>query len=87
MGKLAEILRDQRPGRKGTAMLIDMAFGSPIYERLRKQAAEELGQWTEKRDVSGDAASAMIIINLNLGRQRVVEEKKAALARGEMWCE
>jgi len=38
-------------------------------------------------DVSGDAAAAMIIINLNLGRQRVVEEKKAALARGEIWCE
>ena len=52
-----------------------------------KQAAEELGQWTEKRDVAGDAAAAMIIMNLNLGRQRVVEEKKAALARGEIWCE
>ena len=35
MGKLAEILRDQRPSRKVTAMFIDMAFGSPIYERLR----------------------------------------------------
>jgi hypothetical protein len=52
-----------------------------------KQAAEELGQWTEKRDVSGDAAAALMIKNLNLGRQRVVEEKKAALARGEIWCE
>jgi hypothetical protein len=35
VGKLAEILRDQRPARKVTAMFIDMAFGSPIYERLR----------------------------------------------------
>jgi hypothetical protein len=35
VGKLAEILRDQRPGRKVAAMFIDMAFGSPIYERLR----------------------------------------------------
>jgi hypothetical protein len=35
VGKLAEILRDQRPTRKVTAMFIDMAFGSPIYERLR----------------------------------------------------
>jgi hypothetical protein len=35
VGKLAEILRDERPGRKVSAMFIDMAFGSPIYERLR----------------------------------------------------
>ena len=35
VGKLAEILRDQRPGRKVAAMFLDMAFGSPIYERLR----------------------------------------------------
>jgi hypothetical protein len=35
VGKLAEILCDQRPTRKVTAMFIDMAFGSPIYERLR----------------------------------------------------
>ena len=32
-------------------------------------------------------AAALIIKNRNLGRQRVVEEKKAALARGEIWCE
>ena len=31
-----------------------------------KQAAEELGQWTEKRDVSGDAAAALMIKNLAL---------------------
>jgi hypothetical protein len=35
VGKLAEILRDKRPDRKVAAMFIDMAFGSPIYERLR----------------------------------------------------
>ena len=35
VGKLAEILRGMRPARKVTAMFIDMAFGSPIYERLR----------------------------------------------------
>jgi hypothetical protein len=29
------VLRDQRPARKVTAMFIDMAFSSPIYERLR----------------------------------------------------
>lgn len=35
VGKLAEILRDERPGRKVAAMFIDMAFGAAIYERLR----------------------------------------------------
>jgi len=35
VAKLAEILRDTRPDRKVTAMFIDMAFGSPIYERPR----------------------------------------------------
>src|SRR5450759_4611967 len=38
VGKLAEVLKDQRPTRKVTAMFIDMAFGSPIYERLRALA-------------------------------------------------
>ncbi len=36
VAKLAEILRDIRPGRKVSALFIDMAFGSPIYERLRQ---------------------------------------------------
>src|SRR4051812_18158059 len=54
--------------------------GAPIYKvdtglvRLigqllahEKQAAEELGQWTEKRDVSDAAAvAAQVIIDLNL---------------------
>ena len=86
----------------GTGLLVrQYQGGTPIYKvdtglvRLigqllahEKQAAEELGQWTEKRDVSDAAAvAAQVIINLNLGRQRVVEEKKAALARGEIWCE
>jgi hypothetical protein len=35
VAKLAEVLRDTRPGRQVAAMFIDMAFGSPIYERLR----------------------------------------------------
>ena len=30
-----EILGDTRPDRKIAAMFLDMAFGSPIYERLR----------------------------------------------------
>jgi hypothetical protein len=47
-----------------------------------KQAAEELGQWTEKRDCSGDAAAAAIIVNLNSGRQRIVEEKGESNRQG-----
>src|ERR1019366_6451541 len=35
VAKLAEILSDERPNRKVAAMFIDMAFGSPTYERLR----------------------------------------------------
>ena len=35
VGTLAEILSDTRPGRVVAAMFLDMAFGSPIYERLR----------------------------------------------------
>ena len=35
VGKLAEILKDNRPAQKVAAMFIDMAFGSPIFERLR----------------------------------------------------
>jgi hypothetical protein len=34
VGKLSEILNDKRPDRTVAAMLIDMALGSPIYERL-----------------------------------------------------
>ncbi len=35
VGKLAEVLKEQRPERKVAAMFLDIAFGSPIYERLR----------------------------------------------------
>ena len=35
LGKRAEIPSDTRPDRKVSAMFLDMAFGSPIYERLR----------------------------------------------------
>jgi len=34
VGKLAEILADDRPERKVAAMFVDSAFGSPIVERL-----------------------------------------------------
>jgi hypothetical protein len=44
VGKLAEILPNTRPDRKVTAMFIDMAFGNPIYERLRALAARGSSQ-------------------------------------------
>jgi hypothetical protein len=35
VGVAAELLRDQRPGRKIAALFIDSAFGAAIYERLK----------------------------------------------------
>src|SRR5450755_4169170 len=61
VGKLAEILRDTRPGHKVTAMFIDMAFGSPIYERLR--ALDFLGIF--HRPVHGRAGLARFISGHN----------------------
>ena len=43
VGKLAEILRDTRPGRKVTAMFIDMAFAQtvrPAEVEERDESAE-----------------------------------------------
>ena len=90
----------EAPGGGSGLLVRQYQGGAPIYKvdtglvRLigqllahEKQAAEELGQWTEKRDVSGDAADALIIATLNAGRQRVADEKKATLARGGIWCE
>jgi len=75
------------PGLTNTlATAFDAALEARIADNL-KQAAIEEGQWTEKRELSGEAVAVQVIINLNLGRQRVVEAKKAALARGEIWCE
>lgn len=34
IARLAEVLRDTRPGRQVAAMFVDSAFGSPIVERL-----------------------------------------------------
>jgi phage terminase small subunit len=64
-----------------------------------KQAAIEEGQWSERgetarerretererRETARKENDAMIIANLHAGRQRVVDAKKAALAKGEPW--
>jgi hypothetical protein len=86
-GATGLLMKDYR-GKNAEQVIwkFDAALEARIADNLKQVAIEE-GQWTEKREVSGEAAAALIIINLNLGRQRVVEEKKAALARGEIWCE
>ena len=50
-----------------------------------KQAAEELGQWTEKREVTDADKLAARVAAINLGRDRLAAAKKAAEARGEKW--
>jgi hypothetical protein len=86
-GSTGLLMKDYR-GKNAEQVIwkFDAALEARIADNLKQVAIEE-GQWTEKREASGDATAAMIIINLNLGRQRVVEEKKAALARGELWVE
>jgi hypothetical protein len=64
----------------------DAGLISQINDTM-KQAAIEEGQWTEKRDVSSSATAALVKANLLKGRDRVAAEKKAALARGEIWSE
>ena len=44
-----------------------------------KQAAEELGQWVEKREETSTVDSVAI---LNEGRQRVAEMRRKQLAEG-----
>jgi hypothetical protein len=62
------------------------ALEARIADNL-KQAAIEEGQWTEKREISGEAAAAIVRSDLKQGMMRVVDEKAATLARGETWSE
>jgi cell division septum initiation protein DivIVA len=50
-----------------------------------KQAAIEEGQWSEKREMSGQRPRSEIKARLNVTRDRIAAEKKAALAKGEPW--
>jgi hypothetical protein len=75
VGKLAEILRDQRPTRKVAAMFIDMAFGSPIYERLLHGAIE-----TDERMAADLAGPGYHINRSNL---LVLESKADMQKRGQ----
>ena len=49
-----------------------------------KQAAEELGQWSEKRG-SSDAAALAASREIKRGRDGLAATKKAAEERGEKW--
>ena len=63
----------------------DSALAASIRDTL-KQAAIEEGQWTEKREIAGNAAQlADLAAKINRGRDRLAAAKKAALARGEKW--
>ena len=73
--------------------------GSYVFNATLKQAAIEEGQWSEQRETAHErrervrerreaarkAEDAMIVANLHAGRQRIVDLKAAALARGEPW--
>ena len=50
-----------------------------------KQAAIEEGQWSEKREMSGRLPLSEVKARLNVTRDRLAAEKKAALAKGEPW--
>jgi hypothetical protein len=57
----------------------DAALVAQINDVL-KQAAIEEGQWTEKRQLSGEVGISEITRRLNAGRQRV-SDAKAAMSR------
>ena len=50
-----------------------------------KQAAEELGQWTEKREYSSRVGIDVVKAELRVTQHRMAEEKREALAKGLPW--
>jgi hypothetical protein len=50
-----------------------------------KQAAEELGQWTEKREYSSRVGIDVVKAQLRVTQHRLAEEKREALAKGLPW--
>jgi hypothetical protein len=79
------VVKDYR-GKDATSVVwkFDAAVEAAIRDAL-KQAAIEEGQGTEKRDAGGAAELADLKARINKGRDRVVQAKKDALARGEKW--
>jgi hypothetical protein len=80
-GSSGLLVKDYR-GEK-VILKFDVALVSQLHATLKQVAIEE-GQWTEKRDLKlVDVAGSKA--RINRGRQRVVDDKAAALARGETW--
>ena len=50
-----------------------------------KQAAEELGQWTEKREYSSRVGIDVVKAQLRVTQHRMAEEKREALSKGLPW--
>jgi hypothetical protein len=63
---------------------LDAALVTQINATL-KQAAIEEGQWSEKREMSCRPPLSEVKARLNVTRDRIAAEKKAALAKGEPW--
>ena len=63
---------------------LDTALVTQINATM-KQAAIEEGQWSEKREMSGRLPLSEVKARLNVTRDRLAAEKKAALAKGEPW--
>jgi hypothetical protein len=83
----------------GTGLLVrQYQGGAPIYKvdtglvsliaqllAHEKQAAEELGQWTEKREYSSRVGIDVVKAELRVTQHRMAEEKREALAKGLPW--
>ena len=79
VSRLAEILRDQRTGRKVAAMFLDTAFGSPIYERLRALGFKKGAIETDEK-MALDLASPGC--GINRSNKLVLESKAEMQKRG-----
>jgi hypothetical protein len=83
----------------GTGLLVrHYQGGAPVYKvdtglvsligqllAHEKQAAEELGQWTEKREYSSRVGIDVVKAQLRVTQHRLAEEKREALAKGLPW--
>jgi len=66
---------------------VDTGLVSLIGQLLahEKQAAEELGQWTEKREYSSRVGIDVVKAELRVTQHRMAEEKREALSKGLPW--
>ena len=82
-GSTGLLMRDYKGGKDASTPVYRLDPGVvALLAELRaheKQAAEELGQWVEKREETSTVDSVAI---LNEGRQRVAEMRRKQLAEG-----